>query len=181
MRSLEVVRTVLRYSLFATYSSLLFLASFKAAACGQGTSSSKIVGLPTLGGSGVQPNSMNATGQITGFSYTAGDLASHAFLYGSGAMVDLGTFGGGKSEGLAINAAGQVVGDADLGGNQTHAFLYDGVNLIDLGTLGGSYSSAAGINDAGVIVGGSLLAGDAQVAAFAYIGGSMTNLGDLGG
>src|SRR5215471_1371334 len=167
MRSLEVVRTVLRYSLFATYSSLLFLASFKASACGQGTSSSKIVGLPTLGGSGVQPNSLNATGQITGFSYTAGDLASHAFLY-SGAMVDLGTFGGGKSQGLAINSAGQVVGDADLAGNQTHAFFYDGGNLIDLGTLGGSSSSAAGINDAGVIAGGSSLAGDAQVAAFVY-------------
>src|ERR1043166_4214811 len=159
MRSLEVVGGVLRYSLFASYSLLLLFASSNALACGQGSSSSKIVSLPTLGGTGLQPNSLNATGQITGFSYTAGDLAAHAFLYGGGVMNDLGTFGGGMSQGFAINGAGQVAGAADLPGNQTHAFLYDGATLIDLGTLGGSYSSAAAINDAGVVAGGSLLAG----------------------
>ena len=69
---------------------------------------SKIVSLPTLGGSGLQPYALNANGQITGFSYTSGNLAAHAFLYSNGTTTDLGTFGGGISQGFAINGAGQV-------------------------------------------------------------------------
>jgi probable HAF family extracellular repeat protein len=152
-----------------------------------GTGGSTITNLPTLGGSGLYVYGLNATGQLTGFSYTSGDSAYHAFLDANGVLADLGTLGGSTSIGYAINNSGWVVGQADLAGygqtgyGQSHAFIGGAGNLLDLGTLGGSFSIAAAINDAGQIAGSSTLVGDATTVAFLYANGSMTNLGTLGG
>src|SRR6185369_11514593 len=98
---------------------LLLLVATDSRPCGQ--NSGTIGGLPTLGGSLSQANAMNASGQITGLSFTSGNLGVHAFLYSAGSMTDLGALGGT----LAINSAGQIVGEAvDSSGLEIHAFLY---------------------------------------------------------
>lgn len=54
-------------------------------------------------------------------------------------------------------------------------------SITDLGTLpDGSYSAAYGINASGEVVGQSG-AGDGEFHAFSYVGGSLTDLGTLGG
>ncbi len=161
---------------------VLLLATVNAWACGQGSGSSSITNLPTLGGSGFYAYAMNPAGQVTGVAYTTGDLAAHAFLYSGGALTDLGTLGGSFGEGFAINALGQVAGEATVTGDvQLHAMLFNGTNMVDLQTLGGSYSSASAINNAGQVAGRSLITGDADMDLFLYANGSMLDLGNLGG
>ena len=71
-----------------------------------------LIDLGTLPGGGAsEPNAINNTGQVVGFSYVSGLNTTHAFLYGSGAMTDLGTLPGDYSSmATAINNAGQIVG-----------------------------------------------------------------------
>lgn len=70
----------------------------------------------TLGGRGTYATAINATGQITGNSYTSDFGPHHAFVTeanGRG-MTDLGTLpGGNTSLGFGINASGQVTGEAE--------------------------------------------------------------------
>src|SRR6266568_4179438 len=86
---------------------------------------SGLTGLGTSDGLGI-----NATGQVTGYSYlstlvptpscppvygntkkTCVEHPWHAFLYSNGQMTDLGTAGGGNfSAGSVINRSGQVAG-----------------------------------------------------------------------
>ena len=150
--------------------------------------------LGTLGGNGSSANAINASGEVTGFSYVTHwtppnpdpHTEWHAFVYSGGAMRDLGTFGGAFSSGTAINASGQVAGFASLNNlpypaAATHAFFYSEGVLTDLGTLGGSNSSATGINARGQIVGSSDSGVDPYGRAFLYSNGAMTDLGTLGG
>src|SRR5262252_5312466 len=116
-----------------------------------------ITNLGTLGGSYSAAHAINASGQITGSSYTGtGYKVSHAFLYSGGKMIDLGTLGGSFSYGLAINTSGQVAGTSALSNGRYRGFFSNGGRLTNVGTLGGStdYSDAEGINDAGQVVGG---------------------------
>jgi len=84
-----------------------------------------------------------------------------------------------------INNSGQVTGYSFTNG---HAFLYSGGTMTNLGTLGGSESWGESINNSGQVVGYSYTAviypgsyyGYAQVHAFLYSGGTMTDLGVLG-
>jgi probable HAF family extracellular repeat protein len=138
--------------------------------------------LSTLGGTNSYGNGINDSGEVVGYSYTAGDQNYHAFLYEDGVMKDLGTLGGSHSNASDINDSGQVVGEAayDSSG-YSHAFLYDSTNgMQDLGTLGGTYSYAAGINDSGEVVGQSVNS-SGQYHAFLYKDGVMKDLGSLGG
>ena len=132
----------------------------------------------TLGGSTVSGTGINASGQVTGFSSTTGNRATHAFLYSAGTMQDLGTLGGTTSQASGINASGQVTGFAQLAGDTAqHAFIYSNGAMQDLGTLGGTNSGGNGINDSGAVTGFSDTRNGSH--AFLYSDGAMQDLGTL--
>ena len=112
----------------------------------------------TLGGPGTYATALNATGQVTGNSDTAGGGDNAFITKANGVGIsDLGTFSGGnKSLGFGINASGQVVREATsalLGSIVTHAFI-TGPNGSNMSAITGwDYSHAYGINDAGQVVG----------------------------
>ena len=114
----------------------------------------------------------------------------------AGSAEDLGTLGGTQSEAVAINERGQIVGFSALSGGacggptpSCHAFLWEDGTMQDLGTLGGGYSAAVAINNAGKVAGNSTTASGtncpnlpvAGCHAFLWDGGTMTDLGSLGG
>jgi probable HAF family extracellular repeat protein len=166
---------------FVRCSALLMLSLSGAGAWACGTGSTTVTNVPSLGGSSQYIYALGSGGHITGYSFTSGDAAYDAFLYGPGFLTDLGTLGGLTSIGYAVNRSGQVAGQADLADGTTHAFLFSAGKLVDLGTLGGTFSTAAAMNDAGQVVGNSTLDGDSVTAAFLFSNGTMTNLGLLGG
>jgi probable HAF family extracellular repeat protein len=139
--------------------------------------------LGTLGGSYSSASGINNSGQVVGYSYTAGGR-QHAFSYSGGTMSDLGTLGGSESYANGINSSGQVVGGSDtvyvpVGKPPSHAFLYSGGTMSDLGTLGGSFSRALGINNSGQVVGYAEIVGDLASHAFLFSGGTMFDLNTL--
>jgi len=151
-----------------------------------------MIDLGTLGGDdpvfGVAGWGVNDSGQVAGWSWTAGNAEIHAFLY-DGTMHDLGTLGGTYSSGFGINASGQVTGDSSTTGQAARrAFLWtpttpngsDGT-MIDLGSLAGPGGGSIGwaINASGQVAGDSrTTSGDDH--AFVY-DGAMHDLGTLGG
>jgi probable HAF family extracellular repeat protein len=159
--------------------------------------------LQTLGGTDSFGNGLNASGQVTGESFTTGDAATHAFLWkpttpggASGTMHDLLTLGGTNSYGYGISAAGQVTGASDRNGDaRTHAFLWkpttpNGTSgtMHNLGSLGGTESHGSAINASGQVAGSSLTTGDAAYHAFLWkpmapngTSGAMHDLLTLGG
>ncbi|MBE0545478.1 MAG: PKD domain-containing protein [Verrucomicrobia bacterium] len=173
----ETYRNILCRALAATL--ILVATSIPANETGNAT----ITKMPTFGGTyGAIVYGMNATGQLTGYSYLPGDTATHAFRYDSGSVADLGTLGGTISIGFAINAAGQVAGEANLNEDlATHAALFADGTVVDLGTLGGTFSSATAINALGQIVGYSWSMGNEGMEAFLYSDEQMVSLGTLGG
>lgn len=164
-----------------------------AVACGAASAQTtyRISGLGTLGGthasasSGLQGRPLNASGQVTGASSTAGDAESHAFVWKNDGspMQDLSTPGSGDSVGVSINDAGQITGTLNSSG--THAFLWrnDGSPMQDLGTLGGSQSAGIAINATGQITGHSTILGDTESHGFLWKndGSPLQDLGTLGG
>jgi probable HAF family extracellular repeat protein len=159
--------------------------------------------LGTLGGTQSFGNGLNASGQVTGESYTTGDAATHAFMWKSttpggtsGTMYNLGTLGGTNSYGYGINVSGQVTGASDTTGDSaTHAILWkpttsNGTSgtMYDLGTLGGTESNGSAVNASGQVSGSSLKNGDSAYRAFLWkpttpngTSGTMYDLGTLGG
>ena len=94
----------LRSTLIGSLGVALALASGSALAI-----SFRLTDLGTLGGTSSEGADLNASGQVTGTSATAGGEA-HAFLWDGTTMQDLGTLGGTYSDGVAINDSGQVTG-----------------------------------------------------------------------
>jgi probable HAF family extracellular repeat protein len=109
-------------------------------------------------------NAINATGQVTGRSYTGATITLktccggcypggphnpckehiyHAFVWSNGTMTDLGTLGSNFSEGVAINRSGEVVGWAQTKAGSSDSFLWNGKRMVDLGSAFRAY----GIND----------------------------------
>jgi probable HAF family extracellular repeat protein len=154
----------------------------------------KLRDLGTLGGTDAATAMINDRGQIAGFSYTSSDptsnclpfgipvpLATGAFLWERGKMVNLGGFGGTCTFAGAINNRGEIIGQSNLSGDEiTHTFLWSHGVMDDLGTLGGTFSVATGLNDAGQIAGGATTANDDAFHAFFWRNGSMTDLGTVG-
>jgi probable HAF family extracellular repeat protein len=140
----------------------------------------------SLGGHDTQPVAVNASGQVVGYSSTAGGT-THAFSWTQvGGMVDLGTLGGvSGSVGRGINDLGQVVGDASTASGEWHAFLWTQAGgMVDLGTLGGQWASVTGINNSGQVVGQSYIAGNGLSGTHPFSwtsAGGMRDLGTLGG
>jgi probable HAF family extracellular repeat protein len=146
--------------------------------------------LGTLGGTESFGGSINASGQVAGFSYTTGHAAYHAYLWTpttpngtSGTMQDLATLGGLNSYSYNVGAGGQVVGasEVEITSGDTHAFLYtSGSGMVDLNTLidplsGWQLLDAADINEAGQITGQGLIGGQYR----AYLLTPIAILGDF--
>jgi probable HAF family extracellular repeat protein len=149
------------------------------------SSDGSVTDLGTLGGKSNYSlgASINASGQVTGYSYTSGN-EQHAFLYSDGVMQDIGTLGGFNSNGNGINDSGQVTGQSDTTGDTPfHAFFYtDGV-MQDIGTTGGANSYGTGISNSGFVTGTSqtFFGTDMLEQAFLYAyGGAIESLGAFG-
>jgi len=148
----------------------------------------KMRDIGTLGGPDAVSTTLNASGQITGQSYTnvtanaaTGVPTTDPFLWQRGHMLDLGTLGG--TYGLAnwLNDAGEVVGQSNLAGDQTaHPFLWKDGKMTDLGTLGGPYGFADWVSEHGDVAGAAQTASQA-FHAFLWRHGTMTNLRPTGG
>ena len=160
---------------------------------------------PTFGGGVNFSYGVNASGQVTGQSYTTDDVYYHGFLATaqvdrSYATYDTGRLGGDFAVGFGVNASGQVAGLSylihDTGYHEPlydHAFLSGPSSLTpgqvgapgklkDLGTLGGLQSEAFGLNDAGQVTGYAEIATRAHRAFLSDAnGGTLHDLGTLGG
>ena len=110
--------------------------------------------LGTLGGDNSYAFAINASGQVTGFSYLADNVTNHAFLWtAAGGMVDLGVPAGTNSSvGNAINASGKIAGQGYDGTTQS-IFSWSGGTFTSLPSSASIYDAARGINDAGYITG----------------------------
>lgn len=146
------------------------------------------------GGDTSRATAINVHGAIVGNSNTGGQV-THAFLYSNGVMQDLGTLPrGATSYATDINDAGQITGWSDtLLPNSTyprpdHAFLYSAGVMTDLGNIAsnptgsgfGNFSAGTAINASGEVVGWSIN-NQFETHAFIYTGGTMRDLGTLGG
>lgn len=122
---------------------------------------------------------INASGDVTGYSYTQAELP-HAVIFRGGKVIDLGVVPGANSSvGYGINGYDQVTGGIGFP-SSNHVFLYSGDKMADLGTAPGYDSSfGAAINDSAQIAGGSGGYGlGGYSPAFLYSAGEFINLPD---
>jgi probable HAF family extracellular repeat protein len=152
------------------------------------------LGTLTKSGKFSRANSINASGQVVGFSGPKlDDNASRAFIWSaSTGMVDLGTLGGAYAQALAINDSGLVTGHSQTAKSrvgEAHAFIYQFQSktgkatqgMRDLGTIGGNSSYGTFINAKNHVVGYSTINdSEDRIHAFLYDGTKMYDLGSLG-
>ncbi|MCH7701288.1 MAG: DUF3466 family protein [Planctomycetes bacterium] len=157
--------------------------------------------LGSLGGSSIQANDINDSGDVVGRGDTAGgDI--HAFYY-DGSLTDLGTLSGKThSDAIGINNIDDIAGisyNVDARGPRDRLAFLDvpvaryglSAGMNSLGTLGGVESQALDVNSLGEVVGGAqksagdyypfiwLPSGTAPKYGFGSDG--MNSLGTLGG
>ena len=151
------------------------------------------VDIPPSGGSYVQPNQMNASGQIVGTSTLPGDVSSEVFFFdpATGSKQTVPTFGLGNVEpsGLSDNGSvlGRFIASYDANGYfLPHVFVWNATSGgQDIGSLGGTFTDTQGVsrpmNAAGqVTVRAQTAAGETHAAYWDATGG-LIDLGTLGG
>jgi probable HAF family extracellular repeat protein len=141
--------------------------------------------LGALGGQYAYAASINDRGQVVG-NADRGDGLLRGFLYSGGTMAALP--GTGMVMAAGINNAGTVAGEmtASPTTDPRHAFTYANGSYTDLGIFPyGDSSYAAAINGHGDVVGAATTyvfgAPNWPVNPFLYHGGTLTDLGNLGG
>jgi probable HAF family extracellular repeat protein len=117
---------------------------------------------------------INNGGQMAG-ALVADDGATHAALYGNGALTDLGTMGGAAAHATALNDAGAMTGTVFGTTGEWHGFVYSNGVTTDLGWRSEGY----GINARGDAV-GRAWTGDGTYTALLYSDGQLRSLGSLG-
>jgi len=136
-----------------------------------------MIDLGTFGGSFGGVGGLNNRGQVAGFSFIAGDLATHAYIWERGVLADLGTLGGDNSAAGWINNAGQASGTADLADGTHHAFIWWNGKMTDLGTVGDDPCSNGGyINASGQMTGTSTDCHGTILHIYLWENGSMIDL-----
>lgn len=143
-----------------------------------------MLNLGSLGGTCIEAQDLNDSGQVVGASLVTGDLYQRAFLWQNGSLRDLGgSLGGNGTGAIAINEDGAAVGFAYLAGESSfHATLWKHVGrMTDLGTVGGDPCSfAQGVNDENQVVGNSSPNCDFDFSrAFLWEHNSMIDLNSL--
>jgi probable HAF family extracellular repeat protein len=148
--------------------------------------------LGTLGGNVSVATSINASGQVVGYSTTTSGnyLLQDGFIWRQGVgMQDLGALTvGGSSGALAINDGGDVVGYSTTSVNETtppsptDAVLWSqGGPPQNLRTLpGGASSEATGINASDQVVGYSTITMNANSPNHAFLWSQANGMADLG-
>ena len=142
-----------------------------------------VTDLGTIGGSSSQGLAINATGQVAGYGFLAGDAATHAVRWTGSVATELLPTGGTASFGYGINASGQVSGYATTTGGGLHAARWTGTTPADLGALssGTNVSYGYGINDSGQVVGYSYTGIASNYHAVRWTGTTPTDLGTFAG
>ena len=117
---------------------------------------------------------VNPSGQVVGYSSTAGG-ETHAFSWTqAGGMVDLGTLGGSYSQRAAVNDSGQVVGVSDTTGGRARCTRSRGRRRAGWSTSAPSAAppaSPSAVNDSGQVVGDSDTASGADARVLVDAGG----------
>jgi len=129
-----------------------------------------------------EAHGLNALGNVVGeYQLTT---SVNAFLNAQGTFTDLGSLAGSPyAVAYGINDTNQITGESDSH-NNTHAFLYENGQMSDLGTLtsgGSGYSSGHAINRTRQVAGETSLALASTIHAALFSGGTIQDLGALGG
>jgi len=132
-----------------------------------------------------EAHGVNAAGKVVGEYEGTNMFSVLSFLFSDGTTTDLGTLAGSPyAVGYGINETNQITGES-ISHVDTHAFLYQNGKMTDLGTLtglgGSGYSSGHAINRAGQVAGETSLVLASTIHAALFSGGSIKDLGALGG
>jgi probable HAF family extracellular repeat protein len=131
-----------------------------------------------------EAHGINGPGNAVGEYEPLTSFSVAAFLNAQGTFTDLGSLPGSPyAVAYAVNDSNQITGESNSH-NNTHAFLYQNGQISDLGTLtsgGGGYSSGHAINRTGQVAGETSLALASTIHAALFSGGSINDLGALGG
>lgn len=139
--------------------------------------------LGTLGGLNAVATGLNDSGRIVGYSTTAGEAQTRAFIYQNGAMQAISTIPGAtESYAFDISNTGYVAGTA-IAGAPTRPFLWHAGTAQELPLPPTRRAgSAVAVNNAGWAVGSyELDLNSGSFAAGFWKNGHVFNLGNLGG
>jgi probable HAF family extracellular repeat protein len=131
-----------------------------------------------------EAHGVNNAGNVVGEYEPTNIFYVSAFLNSQGSFADLGSLPGSPyAVAYAINETNQIAGESNAH-NDTHAFIYQQGTMSDLGTLtqgGSGYSSGHAINLSGQVAGETSLALASTIHAALFSGGTISDLGALGG